>query len=200
MFPADGLQQVPCLPALPPSRRVAYGLTGGFESRQKLSVDCLQALFDERRWIGDVRHSTIVLDGTVRPHPELPISRWVVRCCQADTRRPSAAGNPSRLRNAATTGLDTRECDADPVLEGTSGERWHGAFRDACLPTSAPSRSPIWAQPDIEDGDNDGASVLASRTPALDRSPAPSHASARRSRGVEAAVSLTAKGGVAEGV
>jgi hypothetical protein len=32
---------------------------------------------------------------------------------------------------------------ANPALEGTSGERWHGAFRDACLPTSAPSRSPI---------------------------------------------------------
>lgn len=32
---------------------------------------------------------------------------------------------------------------ASPALEGTSGERWHGAFRDACLPTSAPSRSPI---------------------------------------------------------
>jgi hypothetical protein len=77
MFLADGLQQAPCLPALPPSRRVVYGLTGGFESRQKLSVDGLQALFDERRWIDDVGHWTIVLHAAVTRHPELPIGRVV---------------------------------------------------------------------------------------------------------------------------
>jgi hypothetical protein len=73
MFLADGLQQAPCLPALPPNGRVVYGLTGGFESRQKFSVDGLQALFDERRWIDDVGHSTIVLDAAVTRHPQLPI-------------------------------------------------------------------------------------------------------------------------------
>jgi hypothetical protein len=72
MFLGDGLKQAPRLPALPPSRRVVYGLTGGFESRQKLSVDGLQTLFDERRWIDDVGHSAIVLDAAVRRQPELP--------------------------------------------------------------------------------------------------------------------------------
>jgi hypothetical protein len=78
MFLADGREQAPCLSALSPSRRVIHCVTSGLESRQKLSVDGLQTLSDDRRGIDDVGHSTILLDAPVRRHPELLIRDGVV--------------------------------------------------------------------------------------------------------------------------
>jgi len=89
MFLADGLQQAPCVSALSPRPRVIQGLTSGLESRQKLSVDRLQTLFDERRGIDDVGHPTILLDASVRRHRDVPLDvpgRWVLAI-----RRPGAA-------------------------------------------------------------------------------------------------------------
>jgi hypothetical protein len=89
MFLADGREQAPCLSALSASRSLIHCLTSGLESRQKLGVDGLQTLSDERRGIDDVGHSTILLDVPVRRHPELPISRPAV--CVGEAGGPAAA-------------------------------------------------------------------------------------------------------------
>jgi hypothetical protein len=53
--------------------------------------------------------------------PELPISRLdVLRSGSAGQHAP-AAGNRSRLPNAARPCLDTRECDADPAVGDAHG-------------------------------------------------------------------------------
>jgi hypothetical protein len=48
--------------------------------------------------------------------PDLPISRLGVLCRGSGGQPPPAAGNLSRLRNAATPCLDIRECDSDPAV------------------------------------------------------------------------------------
>ena len=71
MFLPDGRQQALGLSALPPSGRVIDGLTGGFESRPKLSVDCLHTLCDEIAAAGHQRPLPAPVDLSVPGAAEL---------------------------------------------------------------------------------------------------------------------------------
>ena len=86
----DRLQQPLGLSALPPSRRVIYGLTSGFECRPKLSVDGLQTLFDERLGIRSTARCKIApcvitaVDVLIRPAEDEEVPPSVrVQACQA---------------------------------------------------------------------------------------------------------------------